>query len=493
MPPLGQQLFDEVRPEFFRVLSGRLAAVFVDLAEALESALESAPDGVVIEDTIAIAQDVLERRPLQPIEVSIENLDEPGGPRLAELPRVLIRRLIETGWLEKPRRSDFREIVFLDPHAKILLGALKRIARPGDAVFTDPLEMVAKALVSPDGFRENPWGALQACLASAAKGVEDLEQMSKAVARLTRRQVQSESLGENLARVFEEFSRKFAQSCYRELIRTRLHTRMPELLGRLETLAQDEPILLRMREELLRRQPELSPTDAAREVRRALDRLRDQLSAIPLLADRVDQHTAEFARRSLARFRYLQEIGSRRREALQGYFELVKSAARGRRLTRMEDPFSFPPLEILNMRLFGGADSLFPPRRPRSAVPPQPVEASANDAEADETLAEIQRNLRDSLSVHRANRFVEALPGGPGTRFSLPQLPLRTPDDVEDLVAVLLHAGSRDARYQLIVPRIDQDGHAPEFFEVIGYRVERVELLKTTDPKPPNDHGQRSV
>ncbi len=487
---LGQQLFDELRPEFFRVLTGRWAPVFVDLVEAVESALETAPDGIPLDDAIALGKDLLAARPLLAVPEANENGDDLVTPA-ADLPRMLVRRLIESGWLEKPRRNDFREIVFLDPNAKIMLGALKRIGRPGDAVFTDPLEMVAKALMSPDGFRENPWGVLQACLASVAKGVEDLEQMSKAVARLTRRQVQSDSLGENLARVFDEFSRTFAQSCYRELIRTRLHTRMPELLSRLESLLGDEPTVLRMREELLRRQPELGATEAAREVRHALDRLRDQLSAIPTLADRVDQHTAEFARRSLARFRYLQEIGTQRREALQRYFELVQCAARGRRLVDVEDGFGFPPLQIVHARVFAGLDSLFPPRRPRAAAQPQPVDGSANGAETDEALAEIQRNLRDSLSVHRANRFVDALPGGAGAKFSLSELRLRTMDDLQDLIAVLLHAGSRDARYRIVVPRVENDGHAPQFLDALGYRIETFDLHKTADPKPIPADGRR--
>ena len=488
MISLGSQLFDEVGSEFFRVLSSRSAPLLVDLIEVLESALESSPDGIPMDEAVVLAREVVERRPLLALEDTTNGGEDGLVNSPTDLPRALVRRLLEAGWLGKPRRNDFREYVFLDPNAKIMVGALKRLARPGDAVFTDPLEMVAKALTSADGFQENPWGVLQACLTSVAKGVEDLEQMGKMVARLTRRQVETESVGENLTRVFEEFSKKFAQTCYRELIRTRLHTRLPELLTRLEALAEDESTLLRMREELLRRQPELSPTEAARMVRRDLDRLRDQLSAVPPLADRVDQHTAEFARRSLARFRYLQEIGTRRREALQTYFELVKTAAHSRRLVDVEDVFAFPALQITGVRFFAGVDSLFSPRRQRGAVRPQPIDGSASAEETDAALAEIQRNLRDSLSVHRANRFVDQLPGGRGTRYPVPALRLRTMDDLEDVIAMLLHAGSRDARYQVIVPRVENDGHAPHFYELLGYRIEAFELEKLADPKS-STHG----
>lgn len=490
MASLGFQLFDEVRPEFFRLLTGPSAPTFVNLLEALEHALETAPEGLPLDEAVVLAKELLDEQPLLAVEED-DNNESGGANGQRDLPRSLIRRLLAAGWLEKPRRNDFRELVFLDPNAKIMLGALKRLARPGDAVFTDPLEMVAKALTSPDGFRDNPWGVLQACLASVGKGVEDLEQIGKAVTRLTRRQVQTESLGENLVRVFEEFSRKFAQTCYRELIRTRLHTRLPELLARLEELAQDESIVLRMREELLRRQPELSSMEvAARMVRQALDRLRDQLSAIPPLADRIDQHTAEFARRSLARFRYLQEIGTRRREALQDYFELVKQAAHGRRLVDVDDVFQFPPLQIVYARIFAGVDSLFPPRKQRTTVPPQPIDDAASPAETDEAFAEIQRNLRDSLSVHRANRFIDALPGVRGARIPLDELRLRTMDDLEDLIAVLLNAGSRDARYRVVVPRVDGDQHIPVFIELLGYKIETFELHKTAEPKPASVHGR---
>lgn len=489
MPTLGNQLFDEVRPEFFRLLANRWAPAYVDLLDVVDSALATAPEGLPMVEIVALAQEVIEKFPaLSWEEPTVPDLVLSATPR-ANLPRELVHRLLDAGWIEKPARNDFREVIFLDPNGKILLSTLKRLSRPGEAVFTDPLEMVAKTLTDPDGFRDNPWGTLQACLNTVNKGLEDLEQMGKAVARLTRRQVHTQSLAENLSRVFEEFSRKFAHTCYRELIRTRLHTRLPDLLNRLDTLTQDETTLLRMREELLRRQSGQTPTDAARVVREAFDQLRNQLSAIPTLADRVDQHTAEFARRSLARFRYLQEIGTQRREAILTFFEQVKTRAAGRRLVDIEDDLGFPPLRLIHAQIFAGLGSLFPPRRSRGTAQSEPIDGAATNDEADTALAEVRRNLRDSLSVHRANRFISTLLGNRGARISVRDLPLHTSDDLEDLIAVLLNAGSRDAKYHLVVPRVENDGHAPHYLEKMGYRIEDFELCKTTDAASPSNHG----
>jgi hypothetical protein len=63
MPFLGQLLFAEIRPEFFRVLSGGNAPFFVDLLEAVELALETAPEGLPLDDAVALAKDIVDQRP----------------------------------------------------------------------------------------------------------------------------------------------------------------------------------------------------------------------------------------------------------------------------------------------------------------------------------------------------------------------------------------------------------------------------------------------
>ena len=78
----------------------------------------------------------------------------------------------------------------------------------------------------------------------------------------------------------------------------------------MEELASDAELLGKMQAEVLRREPALSPETAMSRVRLRLEALAELLQSVVPVADAVDRRTAEFTRRSLARFRYLQETTS---------------------------------------------------------------------------------------------------------------------------------------------------------------------------------------
>ena len=68
------------------------------------------------------------------------------------------------------------------------------------------------------------------------------------------------------------------------------------------------------------------------------------------------------------------------------------------------------------------------------------------------TQRQLAATLRDSLTVARANRFAATAfdhhgPAIPSTKL------LRTDDDLADLIACLLHASSREAKYRIEIPR----------------------------------------
>ena len=93
----------------------------------------------------------------------------------------------------------------------------------------------------------------------------------------------------------------------------------------------------------------------------------------------------------------------------------------------------------------------------------------------------MENNLRDSLTVNRANHFIAALPGLSGSSWNSDQLlreHIRNDEDVADLIACLLHARSSDARFEIKVPRRENDQDTAEFDTKLQYRIERFTLVK---------------
>jgi hypothetical protein len=86
--------------------------------------------------------------------------------------------------------------------------------------------------------------------------------------------------------------------------------------------------------------------------------------------------------------------------------------------------------------------------------------------------------MRNSLTVARANRFVAQLPGGKGARFASRDLPIRNEDDMDDVVALLLHAESSESRYRIEVPCAHDDFVPSETDHKLTYTFDRFFVIK---------------
>ena len=216
-------------------------------------------------------------------------------------------------------------------------------------------------------------------------------------------------------------------------------------------------------------------------VRLRLNELEEMLLQIEPVADTIDRRTAEFARRSQARFRYLQETTSENRARVQAFFETLNQNFSGWRVADINTlDLEIPPLAIHDARILGGLESLYTPRLRRSAGEIEPLE-DEDPRYADLALAQLESNLRESLTVSRANQFVSALPGESGTVWSSDELlrqHIHNDEDVADLIACLLHSRSADAQFELQVPRRETEADAGEFDRKVQYRIERFTLVK---------------
>lgn len=472
----AQSLFEEAPPAFFRVLAGESAGVLVDILHSLEIALTDKPEGLEREAAIGLAEDVLERHPL----VAIQD-DSPGEPPpQRDRARQAIDRLIATGWLEEQETSTYHRLITLEGNGALMLKTLRAIAWPGAAVFSDKFSGVCATLANPEVLANEPLTAIENSISQAEEGMAELRGMGRTIQRHTKRQLGADSLKENLAEVFDRFSERIGRACYAELVRARLHTRLGLARQRIEELFNEERLLEKMRAELMRRETSLTPESAMAQVTARLDQLGALLGAVAPLVERVDQRAAEFARRSLARFRYLQESGGERRAKVQAFFEALNRRFAGMRVADADERLvgSLPALRLQEVRVFGGLDSL---ARPRRSLPPAAIEPLAAEPDAAARQAGLEgfaQHWRQSLTVARANRFVASLPGGPGARWPVADLPVQDEEGLADLIACLLHSRSRQAGYRVETDRLTEDCDTPAWSTLGGHEIESLILVK---------------
>lgn len=478
MLSLSVQLFREVRPEFFRILSGPLARLYVDVLDGLDHEAGQRSGGLDREEALGIAEQVVEQ--CQDLAVGG---DDPvlRGADVRERARIVLEVLKDAGWLEEPERSDWRRVLHLDPNGALVLQALRKMAFPDAAVFSDKLVSVCVALANRDALAEEPWAQVESCVASLQTGLAELRGMAKSIVRHTREQLATTTLKENLALLFDQFAEQIGRACYAQLVHARLPSKLAEARRAVEELETHADHLARMQTEVLRRDPGLSPETGMARVRLRLNELAELLDQVEPLADAIDRRTAEFARRSQARFRYLQETTGENRARVQEFFETLNRHFAGQSVRDLDAlGLEFPAPRLHDPRVLGGLESLYTPRLRRAAGEIEPLGETDPDHH-DRTLAELESTLRESLTVSRANEFVAALPGGRGARVDSSTLlkeRVLNDDDIADLVACLLHAGSADARYHVEVPRKEADADLGEFDRTLSYRVERFTLIK---------------
>ena len=458
------------------MLAGKNAPFYVDVLDALDRESADRADGMAREEAIQIIAEILDAHPGLDFE---EDDDEPAATTPRERARQLLDSLLKARWLEEPPRRDWRRTVHFDAHGATLMAALRKIAWPDAAVFTDKLIAVCAMLADEVELSSRPWQVVENCLSNVKVGLNELRAMQKSVQRLTRRQLEENTLQGNLAVVFDDYSEQISHACYGELVRARLPLRLPEAVRRIgERLAGDGGALAEMHTEVLRRHPAMCAETARATVRNALDELAGLLENVLPMADEIDRRTADFTRRSLSRFRYLQDVTSERRGEVRGFFEAVNRLLAGRRLNQAQTLPELPDLRLPEARLPAGLDSLYAPPQRRAPLEQDAFEDTVDDADRESGLRDMQRALRESLSVQRANAFVAGLPGGKGARIACAELPVADQGGLSDLIALLLHSQASDAGYRLEVARTLDETSNPELDPLPGCLVERFTIIK---------------
>lgn len=475
---LSTSLFHETRGiGFFRVLAGKNAPFYVDVLDAIEREAAERPDGIAREEAMTLITETLERHP--GFELDPDHGEAPSGD-VRERGRLLLEHLVKCHWLEEPPRRDWKRMIHFDAHGSTLLAALRKIAWPDAAVFTDKLTGVCSMLADEATLSAHPWQTVENCLSSVREGINELRSMQKSVQRHTRRQLEEDTLRGNLSVVFDDYSEQISRSCYAALVRARLPTRLPDAVLRIhERLGDDPASLADMQTEVLRRHPGFSAESARAHVSTALETLTEQIERVLPMADEIDRRTADFTRRSLARFRYLQDVTGERRTEIRAFFEVANRLMAGRRIQRINPLLpEFPDLLLPAVKLPAGLDSLYSPATRRPPLGQDAFDDTVSESDREAGLHDMQRTIRETLSIARANRFVYSLPGGKGVRIESHQLPLEAIHAPGDMIALLLHAEAPEARYRLEVLRVANETVPPPTDELPGIRVERFAIIK---------------
>lgn len=149
MSGLAAQLFREVRPDFFRVLTGPLARLYVDSLDTLECEAAQRSNGLGRDEALALVE--------QHADLSAEDSDPLAySVAVRDQARVFLDTSKQAGWIEEPERSEWQPLIFVNSNGVLLLQALRKIAFQEAAVFSDKLVNVRVTLACRNSLAEQP-------------------------------------------------------------------------------------------------------------------------------------------------------------------------------------------------------------------------------------------------------------------------------------------------------------------------------------------------
>ncbi len=365
----------------------------------------------------------------------------------------MLRQMLKCDWLEEPKRSDYQRVYYIDSRAELLLECLRRMAYPEQITFTDKLHLVFTRLMDEDAFDEHPLADLESCADNLRYGLQELRSMQQGMARLTQRQLRSDSLKENLQVLYDDFSENIGQRCYRSLIGLDIPLRVPlvkEALGKIE---HNPMIISKMEVEMQKRRPELTDDEVTKCVAIKLSEVHSMVDSVEPQSEAVDRRAADFARRSFARFRYLQEVSSGRRSEVRSLFERVNERFAECKMASLPEALDLPKLKIPSVGLLSGIDSLSIPRPTRKQLGERSPLMDEHEFDDDDfAIDEMADNINSSLTSLRANRFFRSLMV-PKEGMNAVDMPTSEEEWVLELAGLLLHGDTSDCEYTLSTPR----------------------------------------
>jgi hypothetical protein len=158
-------------------------------------------------------------------------------------------------------------------------------------------------------------------------------------------------------------------------------------------------------------------------------------------------------------------------------FDHVRERLPEVRFGELDENLALPAVLLAETGLIG-EQSLARGRRKSGAADPSPVAAALSEQEREESLREMEKNMRNALRLDRANRFVKRLDLHPGGRRTSNEMEIRGEDDLLDVISCLVFAQAGGARYFLrtlreIEPMREIVMDAKGEFEIERFEIEQ--------------------
>lgn len=408
----------------------------------------------------------------------------------------LLRRLAESGWIEREQHADYSETITLPDYAFTLLEALRSIQEQKPREFTGQLYTAHQLLTSAATNKDfSPALAVTQAYENVRQVARGLSELNQNIRRYVERATRQKEVADLLHLQFDDYARTLGPAYHALKTSDHVSRYRRDIINQVQTWQLDEGWLSGAAEEMAT-QSRLTPAQAEGEIGAALQFIVHQLEALDPLLEDIDQRHAQYLRTSLRQIRY--QLGSADGSFKERLATLARSLVSLIDEGQEELPEAAPGLLLYPVDLPDAHSFYTPPQRRAPFQPEIVILPVLNPDELAALRALTLQDVSQAFSPEKVNRRVLGFFNG-HSMLHVSELPADILDDLHWLTTIVAYAHHPEVSYGLEVT-----GGEP--VQVGLYRVAPFALVKktaderrpTTDdrprltghPQPKIDHGQ---
>jgi hypothetical protein len=399
-----------------------------------------------------------------------------GEKSLQEFASWLLRRLAESGWIEREQGADYTEYIILPDYAFTLLEAFRAIGQQRPREYTGQL-YAAHQLLTSEHEEFSPALAVTQAYENVRGLVRGLNELNQNIRRYTDRVTRDKTVPELMRMQFDDYAPALGAAYHALKTSDHVSRYRRDIVDRLEGWLQDGAWLDRAAGDLAL-QRRITPGQAEHEINHALRFIVEQLEGLdPLLAELDRRHT-QYLRTSLRQVRY--QMGSADGNFKDRLVALAQSLAR-----LQEDGVSLLPEDAPGPRQTPvrapDRDSFYTMPAARAPFDPAIIVRPLLDPRDAEALRGVAlREIGAGITPQRIQQFVSRFFNG-HLRLHAAELPPEFYADMQWAIFTLAYGHHPEVSYG-----VEAAHGAP--VEIGPYRVQPFELVKLSNGNGRNGH-----
>ena len=360
----------------------------------------------------------------------------------------LIRRLAETGWIEREQHADYSETIILPDYAFTLLEALRVIQEQKPREFTGQLYTAHQLITSASSNKDfSPALAVSQTYENVRQVVRGLSELNQNIRRYVERATREKNVADLLHLQFDDYTQTLGPAYHALKTSDHVSRYRRDIVNQIQLWQLDGDWLTRTAEELAT-QSRLTPAQAGQEIGHSLEFIVHQLEGLDPLLEDIDSRHAQYLRTSLRQIRY--QLGSADGNFKDRLVSLAQNLTALRDEGMLELPADARGLRQTPVRAPDAHSFYTPPQRRGPFAPNIIILPTLHPDELASLRSITMLDVTQAFSPDKVNRKVMGFFNG-HKKLHVSELPPDMLDDLHWLTTIIAYAHHPEVAYGLEV------------------------------------------